>query len=39
MTISGGIDKEDVIHYIQWNITQEFIEKSEMILFAATWMD
>ena len=38
MFIDRGIDKEDVVKHIQWNITQPS-KKNEIIPFAATWMD
>ena len=38
-SLRGGVmDKEDVVYiYIQWSITQP--KKSEIMPFAATWMD
>ena len=35
----GGLDKEDVVYIIQWNITQPLKKNEIMPLAAATWMD
>ena len=37
MSIDGGMDKENVALYIQWNIIQPL--KKEILPFATTWMD
>ena len=35
----GGLEKEDVVYIIQWNITQPLKKNEIMPLAAATWMD
>ena len=37
MSTDGGMDKENVALYIQWNIIRPL--KKEILPFATTWMD
>ena len=38
MSTDRGMDKEDVVTHIQWNITQP-LKRNEIELFVVRWMD